>query len=112
MKQEDHLADAIRYATLSTPNYSGYLGTSEKHALEAVIRKLEAEEQIRKLEAAEQIRRQVKIAQHVASYPKSTATKPPSPGDFTTPDLIMELLSRGFAVMKLPEDGGFPEAIR
>lgn len=31
---------------------------------------------------------------------------------FKTPELVMEMLKRGFAVMKLPEGGGPPETLR
>ncbi len=38
--------------------------------------------------------------------------KPTTAADLSTPEMIMELLGRGYAVMKLPETGGFPEAMK
>jgi hypothetical protein len=32
--------------------------------------------------------------------------------DYSNADLVMEMIRRGFAVMKLPEGGGPPEALR
>lgn len=32
--------------------------------------------------------------------------------DYTDAEMVMDMLRRGFAVMRLPEDGGPPEALR
>jgi hypothetical protein len=32
--------------------------------------------------------------------------------DFKTADMIMELLGRGYAVIKMPEGGGLPEVLK
>lgn len=32
--------------------------------------------------------------------------------DCSTPDMIMELLKRGYAVIKMPEDGSLPETLK
>lgn len=47
----------------------------------------------------------------------ATASVAPTPlprplGQYTNSELVMEMIRRGYAVMKLPKDGGPPETLR
>lgn len=37
---------------------------------------------------------------------------PPTAADCSTPDLVMEMLKRSYAVIKMPEDGGLPDVLK
>lgn len=43
---------------------------------------------------------------------RAATAKTPSIADFSNAEMVMDMLRRGYAVMKLPEDGGPPEVLR
>lgn len=47
-----------------------------------------------------------------ATAAKQMQVKTKTLDDFGTADLVMEMLKRGFAVMKMPEDGSLPETLK
>lgn len=51
--------------------------------------------------------------QQLARFQRTTdAQNKPALNDFAAPELVMEMIRRGFAVMKLPENGEPPEALQ
>lgn len=54
---------------------------------------------------------------HLTDKMLAAVTPPPSKAgkdlvDYPDHEMVMEMIRRGYAVMKLPEDGGPPEALR
>lgn len=57
------------------------------------------------------LREELKRAMYQIPVPQMIITHKPL-AELATVDLVMEMLKRGFAVMKLPEDGGIPEVLK
>lgn len=45
-------------------------------------------------------------------HPRPMRPREKTVGDFTNAELVMELLTRGFAVIKMPEAGGLPDVLQ
>lgn len=74
-------------------------------ALECMTKITQAEARLKARELRDRFR-QVYHQMPPVQIPKPTAA------DFSTPDLVMEMLSRGYAVIKMPEDGSLPDVLK
>jgi hypothetical protein len=112
----DHIRDALTYGT------GGYIDHGSDGVKQWVPqggyggpRFTTAQEQ--KLIDAETNARMRELLNQMA-HAKATLQAPPPPtivakiGSHTDAEMVMEMIRRGYAVMKLPEDGGPPEVLR
>lgn len=88
---------------------------ADKHFLDALSYSMEAQKAAALHQVANALAQKVSAPQPSHwKIPPRTYTPPPEPAvsDFKTAELIMELLSRGYAVIKMPDDGTLPQVFK